>query len=65
MKKLCEEIIVAILLAVIVGVPLILDTRIFSCFDLSKITLLYLMVFSMIIVVCIDRIVYYIKGNKE
>ncbi len=57
MSKLCEQIIVALLLAVVVVVPLILDTRIFSVFDLSKITVLYILCFSAIIVWCIKQII--------
>ncbi len=65
MSKLCEQIIVAILLAVIVGVPLILDVRIYSVFDLSKITLLYLLVFSAIIVFCIKQMIARDRFNNN
>lgn len=56
MNKLCEQIIVALLLAVVVGVPLMMSTKIYSVFDLSKITLLYLLTFVLIVVWCVKQI---------
>ncbi len=56
MKKSCEQIIVALLLAIVVGVPLYMDGRMYSVYDLSKTTLLYLLTFGIIATYCVKRI---------
>ena len=44
----CDQIIIAILLVVIISVPLYFDVHIHSVFDLSKITILYVLTFAML-----------------
>lgn len=56
MDKLCRQIMIALLIAIILGVSLYFDVRIYSVFDLSKITLLNMLVFALIITWCIKRI---------
>lgn len=56
MVKYCNSIIISLLLFIVVGVPLYFDIRIFSVFDLSKITLLYFLAFAIIVIWCIKRI---------
>ncbi len=56
MDKVCRQIITAILITILIAVPLYLDARIYSVFDLSKITVLYLLVFALAVVFCVKRI---------
>ena len=56
MTKFCNDVIIACLIAVIVLVPLFFDVRVYSVFDLSKITLLYLLMFCICITWCVKRI---------
>jgi len=44
----CDQIIIAMLLVVIIAVPLYFDIHLHSVFDLSKITILYILTFSML-----------------
>jgi tetratricopeptide (TPR) repeat protein len=44
----CDQIIIAILLVIIISVPLCFDVHIHSVFDLSKITILYVLTFAML-----------------
>ena len=43
-----SQTIIAILLVIIIAVPLYFDTHIHSVFDLSKITILYVLTFAML-----------------
>lgn len=53
---LCEQITIAYLLAIMVSVTLYFDIRIFSVFDLSKITAFYVLISGLAIVYCVRRI---------
>lgn len=53
---LSEQIPIACLLAIIVSVTLYFDIRIYSVFDLSKITAFYVLIFGLVIVYCVRRI---------
>lgn len=44
------------MIAIIVLVPLFFDLKLFSCFDLSKITVLYILTFCIVVTWCIKRI---------
>lgn len=44
----CDQIIIAILLVIIIAVPLYFDVHLHSVFDLSKITILYLLTFTVL-----------------
>ncbi len=44
----CDQIVIAILLVIIIAVPLYFDVNIHSVFDLSKITILYVLTFAML-----------------
>jgi len=44
----CDQVIIAILLVIIIAVPLYFDVHIHSVFDLSKITILYVLTFTML-----------------
>ncbi|MFQ5685966.1 MAG: hypothetical protein ACE5GV_04835, partial [Candidatus Scalindua sp.] len=44
----CDQIIIAILLVIIIAVPLYFDIHLHSVFDLSKITILYVLTFAML-----------------
>ncbi|WP_133112082.1 hypothetical protein, partial [Candidatus Scalindua japonica] len=44
----CDQIIIAMLLVIIIAVPLFFDIHIHSVFDLSKITILYILTFSIL-----------------
>ncbi|MFV1976684.1 MAG: hypothetical protein ACC651_13120, partial [Candidatus Scalindua sp.] len=44
----CDQIIIAMLLVIIIAVPLYFDIHLHSVFDLSKITILYVLTFAML-----------------
>ena len=44
----CDKVITAALLAIIVAVPLYFDVHLYSVFDLSKITILYILTFAIL-----------------
>ena len=46
----CEKIIIGLLLSAIVAIPLFFDIRLYSVFDLSKVTALYLITISILVV---------------
>ena len=48
--KYCDKLIVALLLATVVIPPLFFDIRLFSVFDLSKVTALYLLIIAILVV---------------
>lgn len=56
MNRFCNDVIIACLIAIVVLVPLFFDTKIYSVFDLSKITLLYILSFSIVAAWSIKRI---------
>ncbi|MBM2833314.1 MAG: hypothetical protein HW406_475 [Candidatus Brocadiaceae bacterium] len=49
-SKYCEKIIIGLLLTAIVAIPLFFDIRLYSVFDLSKVTALYLTTISILVV---------------
>ena len=53
----CDQIIVAIQLVIIIAVPLYFDVHIHSVFDLSKITILYVLTFAMLAIWSIRTII--------
>ena len=57
MDKILNQCLLAILLAILIIVPLFFDVRLYSVFDLSKITAFYLLVFALIVVFCVKRII--------
>jgi hypothetical protein len=57
--KIYDDIITATLMAIVVLVPLYFDTKLFSCFDLSKITALYILTGVLIIVWALKKITPY------
>ena len=44
----CDQIIIAMLIVIIIAVPLYFDIHLHSVFDLSKITILYVLTFAML-----------------
>ena len=44
----CDQIIIAMLLVIIIAIPLYFDVHLHSVFDLSKITILYVLTFAML-----------------
>lgn len=64
MTRFCNDYIIASLIAIIVLVPLYFDIKLFSCFDLSKITALYILSFGITIAWCVKRI-FDSKGRFE
>ena len=46
----CEKIIIGLLLSAIIAIPLFFDIRLYSVFDLSKVTALYLITISILVV---------------
>lgn len=46
----CDKLIIGLLIATIIGVPLIFDIRLYSVFDLSKVTTLYLLTIAVLII---------------
>lgn len=55
-SEISEQIIAALLLAIIISTALYFDTRIYSVFDLSKITAFYILIFGLVVSYCISRI---------
>ncbi len=53
----CDQIIIAILLVIIIAVPLYFDVHLHSTFDLSKITILYVLTFAILAIWSIKDIV--------
>ena len=53
MDKILNQCLLAILLAILIIVPLFFDVRLYSVFDLSKITAFYLLVFALIVAFCV------------
>ena len=53
----CDQIIIAMLLVIIIAVPLYFDIHLHSVFDLSKITILYILTFAMLAVWSIKAII--------
>ncbi len=53
----CDQIIIAILLVIIIAVPLYFDVHIHSVFDLSKITILYILTFAILAIWSIRTII--------
>ncbi len=53
----CDQIIIAILLVIIIAVPLFFGGNLYSVFDLSKITKLYILTFTIVIVWCVKTII--------
>ena len=61
----CDQTIIAILLVIIIAVTLFFDVRVHSVFDLSKITVLYLLVSAMSVVWSFKTIFIYGKDNMR
>jgi tetratricopeptide (TPR) repeat protein/O-antigen ligase len=53
----CDQIIIAMLLVIIIAVPLYFDIHLHSVFDLSKITILYVLTFAMLAIWSIKTII--------
>ena len=53
----CDQIIIATLLVIIIAVPLYFDVHLHSAFDLSKITVLYVLTFTMLAIWSIKTII--------
>ena len=53
----CDQIIIAMLLVIIIAVPLYFDVHLHSVFDLSKITILYVLTFAMLAIWSIKTII--------
>ena len=53
----CDQIIIAMLLVIIIAVPLYFDIHLHSVFDLSKITILYVLTFAILAVWSIKTII--------
>lgn len=53
----CDQIIIATLLVIIIAVPLYFDIHLHSVFDLSKITILYVLTFAMLAIWSIKTII--------
>ena len=58
----CDQIIIAMLLVIIIAVPLYFDIHLHSVFDLSKITILYVLTFAMLAIWSIKTM---ITGQSE
>ncbi|MCP5003443.1 MAG: hypothetical protein GY941_05745, partial [Planctomycetes bacterium] len=59
------QMIVAILYIVVIAVPLYYDIRLYSVFDLSKVTVLYILVFSIIVIWSLKTLSVCWKDNKH
>ncbi len=53
----CDQIIIAILLVIIIAVPLFFGGSLYSVFDLSKITILYILAFTILAIWSIKTII--------
>ncbi len=53
----CNQIIIAILFVIIIAVPLYLDTQLHNVFNLSKITILYVLTFTMLAIWSIKSLI--------
>ncbi|MFQ5965421.1 MAG: O-antigen ligase family protein [Candidatus Scalinduaceae bacterium] len=60
-----DQIIISILLVIIIAVPLFFDIHLYSVFDLSKITVLYILAFAILIIWSIKTITISWKHNKQ
>ena len=53
----CDQLIIALLLIIIIAVPLFFGVNLYSVFDLSKITILYILAFTILIIWSIKAII--------
>jgi len=61
----CDQIIIAILLVIIIAIPLYFDVHIHSVFDLSKITILYVLTFAMLAIWSIRTIITCLRADTH
>ena len=63
-RPYCDRVIIAILFAIIVAIPLYYDINIYSVFDLSKITVLYILTFTILAAWSIKAIISCQKNSR-
>ena len=61
----CDQIIIAMLLVIIIAVPLYFDIHLHSVFDLSKITILYVLTFAMLAIWSIKTMITCRTGDER
>ncbi|MFQ5713753.1 MAG: O-antigen ligase family protein [Candidatus Scalinduaceae bacterium] len=65
LTSLCDQLIVAILLVIIIAVTLFFGVHLYSVFDLSKITILYILGFTILAIWSIKTIIICWKDNPS